>query len=45
MELPKYAQGPPPEGLGLSQTMSHFMPTNYRELSTYSPVQLLFSLD
>ncbi|KAK0498860.1 hypothetical protein EDD18DRAFT_1308308 [Armillaria luteobubalina] len=33
MELPKYAQGPPPEGLGLSETMSHFMPTNYRELT------------
>ncbi len=33
MELPKYAQGPPPEGAGLSETMSHFMPTNYRELS------------
>lgn len=34
MELPKYAQGPPPEGAGLKETMSHFMPTNYRELST-----------
>ncbi|KAK0484663.1 hypothetical protein IW261DRAFT_1331075 [Armillaria novae-zelandiae] len=33
MELPKYAQGLPPEGLGLSETMSHFMPTNYRELT------------
>ncbi|KAK0220929.1 hypothetical protein EDD85DRAFT_983666 [Armillaria nabsnona] len=33
MELPKYAQGPPPEGVGLSKTMSHFMPTNYRELT------------
>ncbi|KAK0205424.1 fungal-specific transcription factor domain-containing protein [Desarmillaria ectypa] len=33
MELPKYAQGPPPEGAGLSETMSHFMPTNYRELT------------
>ncbi|KAJ2915729.1 hypothetical protein MD484_g4662, partial [Candolleomyces efflorescens] len=33
MELPLYAQGAPPEGLGLSQTMSHFMPTNYRELT------------
>ncbi|KAJ2927653.1 hypothetical protein H1R20_g9438, partial [Candolleomyces eurysporus] len=33
MELPLYAQGAPPEGLGLAQTMSHFMPTNYRELT------------
>lgn len=33
MELPSYAQGPPPQGLGLASTMSHFMPTNYRELS------------
>ncbi|RDB28185.1 putative transcriptional regulatory protein C1F7.11c [Hypsizygus marmoreus] len=33
MELPGYAQGSPPEGAGLSQTMSHFMPTNYRELT------------
>ncbi|KAK0469060.1 uncharacterized protein EV420DRAFT_1492278 [Desarmillaria tabescens] len=33
MELPKYAQGSPPEGVGLSETMSHFMPTNYRELT------------
>ncbi|KAG5643330.1 hypothetical protein DXG03_001180 [Asterophora parasitica] len=33
MELPMYAQGSPPEGAGLSQTMSHFMPTNYRELT------------
>ncbi|PPQ97295.1 hypothetical protein CVT26_006688 [Gymnopilus dilepis] len=33
MELPAYAQGPPPQGLGLAQTMSHFMPQNYRELT------------
>lgn len=33
MELPAYAQGAPPVGAGLSRTMSHFMPTNYRELS------------
>jgi hypothetical protein len=33
MELPLYAQGPVPEGLGMGQTMSHLMPTNYRELS------------
>ncbi|KAF8909644.1 hypothetical protein CPB84DRAFT_1765097 [Gymnopilus junonius] len=33
MELPAYAQGSPPRGLGLSQTMSHFMPQNYRELT------------
>ncbi|KAG7442877.1 uncharacterized protein BT62DRAFT_904567 [Guyanagaster necrorhizus] len=33
MELPKYAQGSPPEGVGLSETMSHYMPTNYRELT------------
>ncbi|KAK7042315.1 fungal-trans domain-containing protein [Favolaschia claudopus] len=34
MELPKYAAtGTPPQGLGLSQTMSHFMPINYRHLT------------
>lgn len=33
MELPVYAHGPAPQGVGLAQTMSHFMPTNYRELS------------
>jgi hypothetical protein len=33
MELPKYAQGETPQGVGLAQTMSHFMPHNY-QLST-----------
>ena len=33
MELPLYAQGQPPQGKGLAETMSHFMPVNYRELS------------
>ncbi|KAF9563813.1 hypothetical protein CPC08DRAFT_705725 [Agrocybe pediades] len=33
MDLPQYAQGPPPQGVGLAQTMSHFMPQNYRELT------------
>uniref|UniRef100_A0A0W0F0V7 Zn(2)-C6 fungal-type domain-containing protein n=1 Tax=Moniliophthora roreri TaxID=221103 RepID=A0A0W0F0V7_MONRR len=33
MDFPKYAQEPPPEGAGLGKTMSHFMPTNYRELT------------
>jgi hypothetical protein len=33
MELPSYAQGLPPQGLGLALTMSHFMLTNYHELS------------
>ncbi|KAG6848992.1 hypothetical protein H0H93_012161 [Arthromyces matolae] len=33
MELPAYAMAPVPEGAGLAQTMSHFMPTNYRELT------------
>lgn len=33
MELPAYAHGTVPQGVGLAQTMSHFMPTNYRELS------------
>ncbi|KAL0578343.1 hypothetical protein V5O48_003657 [Marasmius crinis-equi] len=33
MDVPKYAQGTPPEGVGLGKTMSHFMPTNYRELT------------
>lgn len=36
MELPTYATGPPPQGAGLSQTMSHFMPINYRHLSAFS---------
>ena len=36
MELPKYALTPPPQGAGLRETMSHFMPTNYRELSKWS---------
>ncbi|PCH36758.1 hypothetical protein WOLCODRAFT_127620 [Wolfiporia cocos MD-104 SS10] len=31
--LPRYAQGPPPPGAGLSQTMSHFMPINYLHLT------------
>ncbi|KAG6860918.1 hypothetical protein C0995_006042 [Termitomyces sp. Mi166 len=38
MKLPAYAQGPPPQGAGLAQTMSHFMPINYRELSKSSSV-------
>ncbi|KAF4603107.1 hypothetical protein EYR38_003512 [Pleurotus pulmonarius] len=33
MALPKYSLEPPPQGLGLSQTMQHFMPINYRELT------------
>ncbi|KAJ7326313.1 hypothetical protein DFH08DRAFT_710530, partial [Mycena albidolilacea] len=33
MELPTYATGSPPQGAGLSQTMSHFMPINYRHLT------------
>ncbi|KAJ7077801.1 fungal-specific transcription factor domain-containing protein [Mycena crocata] len=33
MELPQYATGPPPQGLGMSETMSHFMPINYRHLT------------
>ena len=41
MELPQYAQGAPPEGAGLSQTMSHFMPTNYRELSQF--ISIIYS--
>ena len=32
MELPKYAIGSRPEGVGLNKTMSHYMPQNYREL-------------
>lgn len=35
MELPKYARDPTPVGTGLGQTMSHFMPINYRELCEY----------
>ena len=31
--LPQYAQRPPPKGASLSETMKHFMPINYRELS------------
>ncbi|KAL1748296.1 fungal-specific transcription factor domain-containing protein [Schizophyllum fasciatum] len=33
MELPKYAQGDPPTGMGLGKTMLHFMPINYKELT------------
>ncbi|KAF8878064.1 fungal-specific transcription factor domain-containing protein [Infundibulicybe gibba] len=33
MELPLYAQGPAPQEARLSETMSHYMPTNYRELT------------
>ncbi|KAF8639131.1 hypothetical protein AX17_001621 [Amanita inopinata Kibby_2008] len=33
LELPLYAKGLPPEGAGLAQAMSHFMPVNYRELT------------
>ncbi|EGO26826.1 hypothetical protein SERLADRAFT_355454 [Serpula lacrymans var. lacrymans S7.9] len=33
MALPKYAQGVPPTGAGLADTMSHFMPINYRHLT------------
>ncbi|RPD60567.1 hypothetical protein L226DRAFT_612121 [Lentinus tigrinus ALCF2SS1-7] len=29
MPLPKYSQGPPPQNVGLSQTMSYYMPINY----------------
>ncbi|TFY69763.1 hypothetical protein EVJ58_g254 [Rhodofomes roseus] len=32
MPLPKYATGPPPEGKGLAETMSHYMPINYLHL-------------
>ena len=35
MELPLYAHGEPPQGKGLRETMSHFMPQNYRELSQF----------
>jgi hypothetical protein len=37
MEFPKYATGPAPEG-GMAETMVHFMPTNYRHLSTSHPL-------
>ncbi|KAF7366478.1 Fungal-trans domain-containing protein [Mycena sanguinolenta] len=33
MEFPKYATTTPPEGLGLTETMSYFMPLNYRHLT------------
>ncbi len=33
VQLPKYAQGESPKGASLSETMKHFMPINYRELS------------
>ncbi|KAI0696344.1 hypothetical protein BC835DRAFT_1272113 [Cytidiella melzeri] len=33
VELPKYAQGDPPRNASLSETMKHFMPINYRELT------------
>lgn len=44
MELPKYAQGPIPEGAGLNRTMSHCMPGNYRELSKFSIIYSLFGI-
>ncbi|CAL1710217.1 unnamed protein product [Somion occarium] len=33
MELPKYATEPRQDGAGLSKTMAHYMPINYRELT------------
>jgi len=42
MELPLYAQGQPPQGKGLAETMSHFMPLNYRELSEFLFISPLF---
>lgn len=33
MPLPKYSYEQPPQGAGWSQTMSHFMPINYRHFS------------
>ena len=33
--LPKYSQGAPPRGAGLSQTMSHYMPINYLHFSEW----------
>lgn len=44
MELPSYAQGSPPQGAGLAQTMSHFMPHNYRELSKSARLALHHTL-
>lgn len=35
MELPKYAMDEPPKNASMSETMKHFMPINYRELSEY----------
>lgn len=31
--LPTYSRGSPPKGASLGETMKHFMPINYRELS------------
>jgi hypothetical protein len=45
MELPKYAQGPIPEGAGLRQTMSHCMPSNYKELSKSDSFVLIGGLN
>lgn len=33
VELPKYAQIETPKNASMSETMKHFMPINYRELS------------
>ncbi|GBE83316.1 hypothetical protein SCP_0503640 [Sparassis crispa] len=33
MQMPRYAIGPAPVGSGLRETMLHFMPINYRELT------------
>jgi hypothetical protein len=33
VDIPRYAQGPCPQGAGLAETMSHFMPLNYVHFS------------
>src|SRR5262245_24103183 len=45
VELPVYARGESPKSLGLAETMSHFMPHNYRELSSSVSRFLLITLN
>ena len=35
-QLPGYTEGEAPKGMSLGETMQHFMPINYRELSAFA---------
>jgi hypothetical protein len=43
MVLPRYAQGEPPQGQSLKDTMMYFMPHNYRDLSLLYVHRCFFS--